>query len=233
MNKEPSVNFYQKYKPFIFIGIVAFSSLILIIFVIYPQISKLIANQKIEGEIISKTKFLDDKARALENYDKSDLDRKVALALDSYPPDKDFISAFSLLQNVVSRSGFTIVSINLGSGSLKTANTDSYDLKVDILGPSSLVPVLLNNIESLSRLMRVRSVETVAGIDPQVANITLDVNVLFSPTPPGYGSVDSPIQELSQKDEDVIAKLGKAANSIPATQSATLVAPRGKSNPFQ
>ncbi len=83
MNRDISVNFYQKYKLSIFIGIVVFSSIILIIFVIYPQLSKLIANQKVAGEIISKTKFFDDKAQALEKYDKSDLDRKVALVLNS------------------------------------------------------------------------------------------------------------------------------------------------------
>lgn len=232
MNKELSINFYQKYKLFIFSGVVAFSSLILIIFVIYPQVLKLIANQKVEGEMISKTKFLDDKAQALANYDKSDLDRKVALALNSYPADKDFISAFSLLQNVVSQSGFTTAAIGLGSGSLKTANTNSYDLKVDILGPASLVPVLLRNIESSFRLMRVGSVEAVAGTDPQFVNLTLGVNVLFSPAPSSFGSADSPISELTQEDEDVIARLAKAVNSIPATQSRMQVA-RGKSNPFQ
>lgn len=229
MNSDTSVNYYQKYKLFIFSGIVLFSSLILIIFVIYPQISKLIANQKVEGEIISKTKFLDDKAQELEKYDRIDLDRKVALALNSYPADKDFISAFSLLQNLVSQSGFTIAAISLGSSSLKTG----YDLKVDILGPAPLVPALLSNIERSSRLMRIGSIETVAGTDPQFVNVALNVNVLFSPTPPSFGSVDSPVAELSQKDEDVIAKLASALNSIPATQSATQNVPRGKANPFE
>lgn len=233
MNLETSVNFYKKYKLFIFSGIVVFSSLILIIFVIYPQISKLIVSQKVEEEIISKTKILDNKALALENYDQNDLDRKVTLALGSYPAGKDFVSDFSLLQNVVSQSGFTIVSINLGSRSLQTTGVDSYGLKVNILGPSSLVPVLLSNIESSSRLMRVGSVESAVGRDLGVANLTLDVSVLFSPTPSAFGTVDSPISELTEKDEDVIARLGKVANSLPAAQSGIQDVPQGKSNPFE
>ncbi len=233
MKSETSANFYQKYKPFIFSGIAVFSSLILIIFVIFPQTSKLIANQKAESEIISKTKFLDEKAQAFAKYDKTDLDRKVAIALNSYPVDADFVPTISLLQNLVSQSGFVTTAISLGSRSLKTANTDSYDFKIDILGPAALVPVLLNNVESSSRLMRVASVETVAGTDPQVANITLEVSILFSPTPPSFGSADTPISELTQNDEDVIAKLAKAVNSIPASQSASQAVPLGRSNPFE
>src|SRR5258708_919859 len=105
MNPDKSSNFYQKYKLFIFSGIVILSSLILIIFVIYPQLSKLFVNQKAEKEIINKTQFLESKAQTLEKYDKGDLDKKVSLALDSFPTEKDFISTFSLIENIVSKSG--------------------------------------------------------------------------------------------------------------------------------
>ncbi len=233
MDKETILNLYQKYRLYIFPAVVALSSLILITFVIYPQIIKLITNQKDEGEIINKSKFLEVKAQTLESYDLTDLNRKVSFALNSYPSEKDYVSTLGLLQNIVSQSGFSTTSISLGSNSSKSGNAQSYDIKLDVVGPSTLLSSLLSNIESSSRLMRVNNVDITTGKDPNGASMSLNVGILYSSVPTASGSIDSPLPELSQKDEGIIAKLAQEAVLVNPQQTTTQLGPRGRANPFE
>ncbi len=234
MKKEEILKLYQNYRLYIFPAVVALSSLILIIFVIYPQIVKLITNQKIEGEITNKSKFLEVKAQTLESYDSTDLSQKVNFVINSYPTDKDFVSALGLLQNLISQTGFKTVSMSLGANSSKSDYGQSYNIKLDVLGPADLLPKLLTNIENSPRLMRVSGVETNVGKDPQGATVSLNVEVLYSPAPKVFGSVDSPLPSLSQKDEEVIVKLARTGSTLTTPQQITpQLGSRGKANPFE
>lgn len=233
MKKEAILQLYQTYRLYIFPAIVALSSLVLIIFVIYPQTIKLVTNQKVEGEILDKSKLLVAKAEALENYDPTDLSQKVDIAINSYPVDKDFVSALGILQNLTSQAGFSIITMSLGSGSIKIPNTQAYNIKLDVLGPGSLLPVLLSNIESSSRLMRMSSIEVTLGKDSKATIISLNVDVLYSSAPQAFGSVDSPLPELSEQDQEVIVKLARVGTSASSHQITSQLGSRGKANPFE
>ncbi len=229
MKKAEILDFYREYKLFIFPAIVAISSLILIVLVIYPQITKLIANNKFVDETANKSKFLEGKSRVLESFTAADLDQKVNFVLGSYPTEEDFISAMGLLQNLISQGGFNALSISLAAGS---ANTQSYGIKLDILGSSSALSALINSIENSPRLMRVSSIETSNEKSSQ-ATISLIINILYATAPSGFGSIDSSLPELSQKDEEILAKLASVSGGSSINQQKTLLGPRGKSNPFE
>ncbi len=235
IKKENLIKFYLSHRLYIFPGIVALSSLILIIFVILPQTFKLIGNQKIEGDLFNKSKLLEAKAQVLENFDQNDLSKKVNSVLNIYPQDKDFGSSISLLQNISNQLGFSIVTLNLGNVSAK--NAQSYALKMEVIGPKFLVPVLLNNIENANRILRVSSVE-VSNKDTESADVSMGIEALYSSVPSTVGSVDSPLPVLSQKEEDLVAKLvsvAPATDFVSAQPSSvnTSAVPLGKSNPFE
>lgn len=235
MKKEEVLKFYQNYRLYIFPAIVVLSSLIIIIFVIYPQTIKLITNQKTGEEIANKSKLLEVKAQALESYDSEDLSKKVDFALSSYPTEKDFVSALGSLQNLTFQSGFSTVSMSLGSGSSAGTNSQSFNIKLDVLGPTTSLSTLLNNIESSSRLMRVSNMETSTGKSPQEVAISFSVDVLYSSAPTEFGSVDSPLPELSNEEETIVAKLAARGTPV-STQVSQPTAPlgaRGKENPFE
>lgn len=233
MKKEELLKFYQKYKLYIFPSIVVLSSLILIIFVIFPQIVKLLDNQKVEKEIQNKSKFLEAKAQSLETYDLEDLNRKVNFALSAYPTDRDAVNAISLIQGLISPLGFNILSINLGSSAAKSTKEQSYGFKLELQGPVSLIQSLLSALDNSPRLIRVSSVDiTTAGVS-QAANVSLAVDMLYAAAPAGFGSVDSPLPELTEKDEEVIAKLARLGAPTPQTQAPAQLGPRGKANPFE
>ena len=68
MKKEDLQKFYLTYRLYIFPVVVAFSCLVLIILVIYPETVKLIINQKTQEEVLNKHKFLEVKAQTLANF---------------------------------------------------------------------------------------------------------------------------------------------------------------------
>lgn len=229
MKKEDILKFYKDYKLFIFPSVVALSSLTLIIFVIYPQVTKLISNQKIEEELFNKSGLLITKAEALEGFDEQDLSTKVNYALNSYPSEKDFGNTLGLLQTISSQSGFSVGSLALAGNSTAKGNTQSYSLKMELTGSKNLLPVLIGNIEGSNRLMKVTTIE-VSSRDSGVV-VALGIDVLYSPIPDVFGSIDSPLPELSQTDEQLLVKLATVA---PQSTSAIISSgPRGKENPFE
>lgn len=235
MKKDQIIKLYQTHKLYIFPSLVAIASFILIISVIYPQTVKLITNQQFQNQVSIKSNFLETKAQDLQSFDPTDLNQKVDFAVSSYPTDKDFVTVLALLQNLTSISGFSTISISLGSDSSKDPNAQSYSIKLDILGPTALSPNLLSNIENSPRLMRVNSVEVTSGKDPSGSTISLIVDVLYSPAVGGLGSVDSLLPSLSEREEEIIAKLARTAPQVSSEQSSQPIqlGPRGKENPFQ
>lgn len=233
MKKEAIAKFYLSYRLYIFPAIVAFSSLILIVFVIFPQIIVLISNQKDEGKLRNRSKVLEVKAQTLESYNAQDISNKLNYALSSYPDGKDFGNVVGLIQNISSQSGFSATSISIGTSVNKLPNTQSYSLKLDISGPKSLFYILLSNIEKSSRLMRVSNIEVTNFQDKQTVNASLSLDILFAPLPNNSGNTDSPLPEISQKDQELLAKLASnAVSSIPSATN-TILPPRGKANPFE
>lgn len=234
MKKEVLAKFYQTYKLVVFPAVVALSSLILIIFVIYPQTAKLFANSKVEADLKSKSKLLEAKADSLENYDEADLTRKVVYVLNAFPGEKDFLNVMVLLQILTSQSGFNILSLSPGSGSAsEPGKQPSYQVKLEILGPKQALSSLVTSIEQSSRIMRVLNLEISATRQADVVNVILSLEVLFSPLPSQLGTVDSPLPVLTSEDEQLIAKLAASAPSVVVPTETVTLGPRGKSNPFE
>lgn len=232
MKKEEVIKFYINFRLYIFSAIIAISSLFLIIFAIYPQTIRLMDNQKSADEFLNKSKFLETKVSALENYDKEDLVQKTGLALAFFPTDKNFGDTLDLMQRIISKSGFSIVSIALGNTSYKLGNIDSYDVKLDIQGNKVLFPLLLNNLENSPRLIRISSIDISNQIS-QASNISLVVGVLYAEVSKNFGASDSPLPQITQEDEQLFAKLERGGGSVAITPALQQTTPRGKSNPFE
>lgn len=231
MNKEKIVKFYQKYRMYLFPAIVALSSLILIIGVIYPQTVKLIVNQKAQEDLLNKSSLLDNKVSALEGYNGQDLPQKVEIALQALPADKDFGRILGILDQLAIRSGFSISSISLGNAAGKVGNTDSYQVKIELKGAKVLLPVFLSSLENSARLIRISSIDSSINAANQSVDLTLVVDALYAGLPQKIGAPDTPLPELNQQDEQTIAVLSESKELI-ATSAATLTR-RGKPNPFE
>ncbi len=241
MRKDDLLKLYQTYRLYIFPAGIILASAILIIFVIYPQTVSLLDNQKVKTELAAKNNFLEVKAEELETYNNQDLVQKVTYVVTAYPPAKDYISAISVLQNIVLQSNFSVTSLVLLGDNVqdgKKSPSSSYGIKLEVSGPLQLLPQLLAKIENSPRIMRLSSIEVIPGKDPKASSASLVVDVLYSSEQGNVGSVDTPAPKLSEKDEEIIQKLAKlipAANAQTnvSVSTPTVIGPRGKENPFE
>ena len=230
MRKETLINFYHSYRLFVFPGVVALSSIFLIIFAIYPQTIKLINNQKASGDLAEKSKFLDSKVYALESINAEDLSQKLEIALGAFPSEKDFGNVLGLLQQLVNGSGFSISAISLGNSGAKIANADSFSVKLDVKGSKATLQNLLNNLENSPRLAKIGSIDVSSNQPSDAIDVSLSIDFFYSSSPKTAGSADSPIPQLTQKDEEVLIALSKIYAAVPKNISQS---PRGKPNPFE
>lgn len=232
MKKENLSKFYAKYRTFIFPTVVALSSLFLIIFIIYPQTKKLLDNQEAAKVLLRKSEILEIKASALENLNGEDLSRKVDLALQVYPGDREYGTILGLLQQVVAQSGFSIESISFSKSSAKVASADSFEVKMDLKGPKVLFETLLNNLENSPRLVKINSLDTSLSQSSQGVSAALSIDALYAAIPKTFGSIEASLPELTQKDEELITTLSRIIVTVPGSLSSSS-SPRGKANPFE
>mgnify|MGYP001558324875 CR=1 FL=1 len=232
MKKETVIKFYLTYRLYLFPVAIAISSLILIFLIIIPQLGKLISNQKAEKALVNNLKFLEVKAQTLDSYDSNDLSNKVSYVLASFPQDKDFGNVIGLIQNLTIQSGFSLTTMTISTATNKTANAQSYSIELEVVGPKNLISILLSNIERSTRLMRVGSIEIRNTISQQTVNISLSLDVLFAPTPASFGSIDSTLPDLSQKDQELLTTLAKNFTPVFTSENVSLPS-RGKANPFE
>lgn len=230
--KEAIVKFYSKHSTYLFPVIVVLASLFLILFVIYPQTVKLLSNQEALTALHKKSKILETKISALESIDGEDLSRKVGLALIVYPAEKDFGNILGLLQYLVSQAGFSIDSISVGRGGEKMAGTDSFEIRVETKGPKVLFQTLLDNLENSPRLVRISSIDTSVSQASQAVSGSVAIEFFYASLPESFGAIDSPLPEITEKDEELIATIARINATIPST-SVIPSSPRGKPNPFE
>ncbi len=225
--------FYFRYRLYIFPAIVALSSLFLIIFALYPQTAKLIENQRVAGDLTNKSKFLATKVTALESYSAEDLSRKVGIALDAFPADQDYGNVLGLLQGVAAQSGFTISSITFGNTPSKLGNASSFTIRLEIKGLRSLFQSFLTNLENSPRIMRVSSVDISFTQASETFDGAMGLEVLYSPAPQTFGTVDSPLPSLSQKEEELLVTLSSSRTALTVSPSVAQPSQGGKANPFE
>lgn len=233
MKKEDILKHYQAYKLIVFPVVIALSSLFLIVFAIYPQITKLISNHRVAGDLNAKSKFLETKVSALEGINAEDLSKNVSFTLQALPPDKDYGNALGLLQQLVTRPGFSISSITLSNTSSKLGNVDGFEVKLELKGTRVMFQALLNLLEQSPHLLRVNNFDITFNSGQQTLDVALAVEVLYSQLPQNLGTADAPLPQISQKDNEVLSALAGAginAASLPATAEGSS---RGKANPFE
>lgn len=236
LKRENWNKFYTRYRLYIFPAGVILSCLILIVFVMIPQIGKIIEGRQREEEFKVKSQFLATKAEALAGYSEVDLQQKVGFLLASLPAEKDFVSVIGLLQRLTSENGFSIVSLSLGAASgAPSSKEQSYGVKMDTIGSKALLNRLLNSIEGSPRLIRINDMEISAGKAGDFVTASLTIEVLFSPMPKELGAVDSPLPEISESEQALIQRLART-QTVPTTAglpTSVSLTPKGKANPFE
>lgn len=238
MKKEELLGFYMKYRIFIFPVAVICSSIILIVLVIYPQISKLLANRTEYAEVLKKSQFLEVKAQELSSIDDNEVKRKLNIALMALPPEKDYAEVIGLMQVLVGKYGFILDSIRVGTNSTeKTGGGEGFTIDLEIQGPKSNLKSLLNTLEDTSRVIKMQKIDVSAGgVASGVNKINLVLNIYYAALPSNLGSSDLPVPKLTDEENTLINNIEINRNSIytgTTDQQDSTPVPKGKLNPFE
>ncbi len=231
MKNQDIFVFYNTYKLYIFPTIVALSCLVLVIFVIFPQINVLIGNNKAEKDLFARSKVMEAKANDLETFDDGKLNQDLSVALTVYPTERDYAQVLGLLQRIAGAFGFTVLSGQLGQAGDKSSNT-AYSIKLEISGSRTNFAKMLSIIENSPRVLRVSGIDlgSRGGSDSVVG--TLNIDVYYSPIPTNLGNIDSPLPRLSDKEQSLLSSLSQNSSNTSAVQPP-VTSTRGKIDIFQ
>lgn len=234
MNTSLLKSFYSQYRSVIFMSATGIASLILIGVLIIPQILSLIDSNKAYQEITSKSQFLEVKAEDLQRINSEELKNKLNTSLSVLPAEKDLNDTINVMQSITQNSGFELRSLNFSDVS---AERKAFGVKLEVAGSKDMLGRLLANLETSYRPIKIRTMDIIVPKAGNNINGTIDVDVFILPIPSSIASVDAPILQLSQSDEDLIASFVEQTSQAgittsPATQTTNLPS-RGKSNPFE
>lgn len=216
---------FLQYKVFIYPLVVGIASLIIIIFVITPQLLGFLTGRDELKQKKDRINILAVKAKELENFDQQEYTNELLNAFYYLPSSKDFGNIIGVFRELTASAGMSLTSLHPSTGS----QTDAYTVRAEVVGPATSLGDLIEKIESSPRVMKLESVDTSTSTSG-LLNATLTVFVYYAPPPQSLGSVDSPLPVLTEANLALLRSL-----SLPAGQSSgeTIVIPSGKSNPFE
>ena len=213
------------YKTLIYPSAVGLASLIIIIFVIVPQLQSFLSGQDDLKLKQARLNTLEVKAKELESFDQDAYTEKLLNAFYYLPVDKDYSNIIGIFRELTASAGMSLTSLHPGSATAES----SYLVKADIVGQVSSLGAMLEAIEKSPRVMKLESVETSTSTSG-LLNATLTVSVYYASPPQSLGAVDAPLPKLTEGDQVVLSSL-----IPPSAQSSstTIILPSGKSNPFE
>ena len=233
MKKLKLLQFYQNYKLIIFPVLVGLASLILIGFVILPQIFGILGARKNLNEEQEKLNILEAKADELTYLDAKDLDQKLSLALYGLPSEKDFTVIIDTMRQLTALSGVSMVSLKFNPRNT-VAKASSFGINISVLGSKENLDSFMDAVEQSPRTMKIVSVEVFpSGAGAVSAEVAIEA--YYSATPKSLGSVDAPLPKISEQDETLLGELqaSLAAAGPGVISGPTVDVPRGKANPFE
>ena len=214
-----------KYMIFIYPLAVGVASLILIFFVIVPQLQGFLSGQENVSSARIRLNNLDAKAATLANFDQKAYTEKLLAAFSSLPVDQDLSAIVGIFQNLTTSAGMALSNLRVGG----EEEGNSYSVTAEVVGPANNLSLLLDVVDNSPRVMKLVTLDTnPAGGD--LVNATISVNVFYAPAPDSLGLVDTPLPELTEEDQAILTSL-TVPGSVGIPEPVLL--PSGKSNPFE
>jgi Tfp pilus assembly protein PilO len=224
--------FVNKYKSVILPASSVIVCIGLLIFVIIPQISSSFETIKSLGSSEESFKNLSKKVNLLEQINSSEYRQNVSTALIALPSEKDVPGALNQILFLLNANKLKLNSIGLGGGSPSSNNIEGIQFRLEVEGDISGLKSLLTRVKSVPRLMKVTDLE-VSGNRGDIIQATISLTTYFQQITTNLGEIDRPIEEVTQKDLEVLAGISNSQRSIPTTSAVNISGPTGKSDSFE
>ena len=200
-------------------GAILLFAAVALMFAVLPGIR---ATQELYGSLKGtekETETLSKKLRFLEGLSEDDLRSQLVTLLSAVPQEKSVPSIFGTVEGLTNQSGVSIVEVTLTSpGSLATVAATRQSSVEKKIGASTLpfsltvsgtydqIRAFVGDINKVRRLFDVTSFELSIGATG-TTQVKFALTAFYQPLPTKVGSVQAPVAVLTQKEEEVLAKI--------------------------
>lgn len=232
--------FYLKYQTIIWPIAVGFSSILILVLVVIPQLlTYLNVRNQILG-IRQKNFVLDTKAFELEEIDEEAAKENLQVVFTILPTDPEVLIALTVLQNQLTRVDLELKNTSFAGG--KTGSKNSFQFHITVAGPITALRSWLISLQDAPRLFQIEALNVRFQKEQSGIEAEVPVSVFYQDKPKVMGSLDQPISKLNESEKQTLSKLTQivAQTGIAQTDSGwdrleatTSSVPLGRSDPFE
>lgn len=208
--------------------------IMLVIFIIVPQIGAIGKAQESIAQMQAKNKTLVQKISALSQVDERVNRENIDTLLSALPGESDVPGAIGQVLFLLDQSKLVLESISFSSGPTGGTAINNFQIKLDVSGNVTGIKAFIQNLKKAPRLMTIDKLDIAGGRDGGDMQGTVYLLVYYQVLPSSIGNVEAPVSVINDKDLTTIAQIKSFKAATPqSVDTVDLSVPRGKSDPFQ
>jgi Tfp pilus assembly protein PilO len=211
--------FLKQNKLIIIPILVGVSSVIIIVFVIIPQV---LGYFNVKTEIASsqsRLSILEAKAQDLNKLDEDETQQGLQVVSTLLPEDADIAGVIADIQGIASRSNLEVSHVGYLSTQSTGDKKNNFQIEVKLSGPIPNVRTFLLSLQSFPRVIQVDNI--IVQSSTQAVESTISLTVFYSTDKSiASASLDQPITPLTDSQKKVLAQLAEAVKNKPTAPSA-------------
>jgi Tfp pilus assembly protein PilO len=223
-------------------------SIIILLFIVWPKMTQALQMRAANEELASRVEALVAKVQLLSSLDKVQLDSQLGSSEQLLPSDKSVFTFVRQVEAAAGQNGVLLNKVDVAPGSLSGGDPQSAPAAGNISDPAPKVQVkvaltsdyrsfinFLTSIYSIARVVGIRDLTiatTTSAGGSSALRSSLVIDAYWKSLPTQLGSVESPIELLSTREEDVLKRAKAAEVSQTAPPAVVPSVPSGKSDLF-
>lgn len=229
--------YYIKYQPVILPAVTGIICLILLLFVVIPQFTKIQTNQKNLKQIQEKIKFYNQKAATLKNIEPKAYEDNLTATLLALPDDRDIPGIIGQIQTLLLQTDLLLDGVIFTNPSVAGSGVNNYQVKIEVTGELENIKSFISKMQESSRLVRLSQIELSSfGLTATKVKASMEFTTFFQSLPQTVINLDKEVPELSNNDKQLLAKLKGSITNTPSggtIQSPPISVIVGKTDPFK
>lgn len=222
---------YQKYQFLIVPVIAAIVCILLLVFILLPQISNSFTTSKNLEAAQNKYNELNKKIKTLEEVDITSYKEGITTALTAVPSDKDIPGSINQLLFMINNSELKMINIVISTTGTPIKALNSFNVKLDVEGDLAQIKDFITQIKKAPRIIELNGVELSTGKDNK-AQASLSLLVFYQEISNNLEDVEKEVTPLNNNDKQTLSTISENSKNISSDLTPILNGPRGKDDPF-
>jgi hypothetical protein len=223
-----------KFKLVALPGVVGLVVILLVAFVIVPQILNITKINQQMSETDTKSNFFESKITLLQSINSSEYQSDFKTSLVALPGDYEIPDSIGELLSILNSAQFKLESISLsGLAGSADKSVPSYKIRVDISGEGNNLKQFISLMKKTPRLMKISSLSVNYLRNSKDIVASVDVDVYYKALPGSIGDINQKISSLTESDKETLKLIKNNLQTIPIPQEGASSAFGHKQDPFK